>query len=83
VRGCSHVGGHAYAGNLLIFAPTKEAPCEGDWYGYVRPSDVPALLDARIRDGESLAEPIKKLWRGVMGMQPEACISCAQQCGVA
>ena len=34
VRACSHVGGHAYAGNVLAFShrgPAKEL--EGHWFG--------------------------------------------------
>jgi hypothetical protein len=60
VRGASHVGGHKYAGNVLIY-PT------GDWYGYVTPADVPRLIEQHIVKGEVVTD----LWRGRMGLLPE------------
>ena len=56
----SHVGGHAYAGNVLIYP-------EGDWYGYVTPADVPRLVDRHLAGGEIVWD----LWRGRMGLTPE------------
>ncbi len=44
VHRSSHVGGHRFAGNVLVYPA-------GDWYGYVRPDDVDALLEA-IVEGE-------------------------------
>lgn len=40
VRACSHVGGHAYAGNVLAFSHRRGAggtpgALEGHWFGYV------------------------------------------------
>jgi Sucrase/ferredoxin-like len=66
---CSHVGGHVYAGNVLSFPA-------GNWWGYVAPEAVPAIL------GVSLATPaktdensfanyeinVRRLWRGQMGV---------------
>ncbi|HLV01623.1 MAG TPA: sucrase/ferredoxin-like family protein, partial [Acidobacteriota bacterium] len=40
---CSHVGGHRYAGNLLIYPG-------GYWYGYVTPSTVSMIVD-RVAQG--------------------------------
>ena len=37
VRKTSHVGGHRYAGNVLVYPG-------GDWYGYVTPDDVPQVI---------------------------------------
>ncbi|XP_021728586.1 uncharacterized protein LOC110695668 [Chenopodium quinoa] len=65
---CSHVGGHKYAGNLIIFGTNAEGKVTGDWYGYVTPTDVPDLLDVHIGKGEI----IEKLWRGQMGLKLEA-----------
>ncbi|XP_057447401.1 uncharacterized protein LOC130739183 isoform X3 [Lotus japonicus] len=62
VMACSHVGGHKYAGNVIIFSPGQDGKFMGHWYGYVTPSDVPALLDQHIAKGEI----IQKLWRGQM-----------------
>ncbi|KAL2335741.1 hypothetical protein Fmac_016954 [Flemingia macrophylla] len=63
VLACSHVGGHKYAGNVIIFCPGPDGKIMGHWYGYVTPDDVPALLDQQIAKGEV----IQKLWRGQMG----------------
>ncbi|MDX1612490.1 MAG: sucrase/ferredoxin-like family protein [Candidatus Thermoplasmatota archaeon] len=38
VHRSSHVGGHRFAGNVLVYPG-------GAWYGYVRPGDVETLLD--------------------------------------
>jgi (2Fe-2S) ferredoxin len=60
VQGSSHVGGHRFAGNVLIYPG-------GDWYGYVTPEDVPRIVDEHIIKGEILVD----LWRGRLGMTPE------------
>ena len=59
----SHVGGHAYAGNVLIYP-------EGDWYGYVTAADVPRLVDRHLVAGEIVWD----LWRGRMGLTPEQAV---------
>lgn len=56
VRATSHVGGHKYAGNLLIYP-------EGVWYGYVRPDDAGRVVRDHLVDGRILAD----LHRGSMG----------------
>jgi (2Fe-2S) ferredoxin len=79
VRGCSHVGGHAYAGNVLVFAPANgigDAPkkegskesseTKGTWYGYVTPSQIDEVLQKTVLKGEV----VPRLWRGSMGMDP-------------
>lgn len=63
VSACSHVGGHKYAGNIIIFGTNGDGKVIGDWYGYVTPNDVPDLIDVHIGKGEI----IEKLWRGQMG----------------
>ncbi|XP_057982410.1 altered inheritance of mitochondria protein 32-like [Malania oleifera] len=67
VSACSHIGGHKYAGNLIIFSQNLEGKVTGHWYGYVTPDDVPELLDLHIGKGEI----IERLWRGQMGATPE------------
>jgi (2Fe-2S) ferredoxin len=57
VRRTSHLGGHAYAGNVIVYPG-------GDWYGYVTPDDVPRLIDQHLVRGELVAA----LWRGRMGL---------------
>eukprot|EP00250_Pteridium_aquilinum_P004544 c14747_g1_i1 orf=440-1483(-) len=67
VRSCSHVGGHKYAGNVIIYSPDASGEVAGHWYGYVAPKDVPVLLDEHIGKGKI----IDKLWRGQMGLSEE------------
>ncbi|KAG9446487.1 hypothetical protein H6P81_012615 [Aristolochia fimbriata] len=64
---CSHVGGHKYAGNVILFSPDPVGKIVGHWYGYVTPKDVPVLLDQQIEKGEI----VDRLWRGQMGMSKE------------
>ncbi|XP_030450470.2 uncharacterized protein LOC115672703 [Syzygium oleosum] len=63
VSPCSHIGGHKYAGNLIVFSPDSEGTITGHWYGYVTPDDVPEVLDEHIGQGKV----IERLWRGQMG----------------
>ncbi|XP_010528220.1 PREDICTED: altered inheritance of mitochondria protein 32-like [Tarenaya hassleriana] len=63
VEPCSHVGGHKYAGNLIIFSSDSARNVSGHWYGYVTPDDVPELLDQHIAKGEI----VQRIWRGQMG----------------
>jgi hypothetical protein len=60
VRGSSHVGGHKYAGNVLIYPG-------GDWYGYVSPAEVPRLVEQHLKQDKIVTD----LWRGRMGLTPE------------
>jgi (2Fe-2S) ferredoxin len=55
VRATSHVGGHKYAGNLLVYP-------EGIWYGYVRPDDAARLVGEHLIGGRILTD----LHRGTM-----------------
>ncbi|MCL7033382.1 hypothetical protein MKW94_014790 [Papaver nudicaule] len=63
VSACSHMGGHKYAGNMIIFS-NNDGVVSGQWYGYVTPDDVPLLLEQHIGKGEI----IDRLWRGQMGL---------------
>jgi hypothetical protein len=67
VLATSHVGGHEYAGNVLIYP-------EGDWYGYVTPDDVPRLIDQHLLGGQI----VRDRWRGRMGLSREAQIEMGQ-----
>lgn len=67
VSACSHIGGHKYAGNVIIFGTDAEGKVTGDWYGYVTPADVPDIIDLAIGRGEI----IQRLWRGQMGLYSE------------
>uniref|UniRef100_A0A7N1A9T2 Sucrase/ferredoxin-like family protein n=1 Tax=Kalanchoe fedtschenkoi TaxID=63787 RepID=A0A7N1A9T2_KALFE len=59
VRPCSHIGGHKYAGNVIIFGSSIGGEVTGHWYGYVAPEDVPVLLEQHILKGEI----VDWLWR--------------------
>ncbi|KAJ9551224.1 hypothetical protein OSB04_015269 [Centaurea solstitialis] len=67
VRPCSHIGGHKYAGNVIIFGSNNHGKVTGHWYGYVMPDDVPTLLEQHIEKGEI----VDWLWRGQMGLSEE------------
>lgn len=60
VRKTSHLGGHRYAGNVVVYPG-------GDWYGYVTPDDVPRIVERHLEGGGL----VTSLWRGRMGMTPE------------
>lgn len=64
VSPCSHVGGHKYAGNVIIFGRSVSGEVTGHWYGYVTPDDVASLLEQHIMRGEI----VEWLWRGQMGL---------------
>ena len=55
VRATSHVGGHKYAGNLLVYP-------EGVWYGYARPEDAARIVREHLVEGRILED----LHRGSM-----------------
>lgn len=55
VRATSHVGGHKYAGNVIVYP-------DGIWYGYVRPEDAPRL----VRDHLVAGRVLEDLRRGSM-----------------
>ncbi|CAE6383448.1 unnamed protein product [Rhizoctonia solani] len=54
-----HIGGHKWAGNVIVFP-------SGDWYGNLRPEDVPQLVDHIT--GPDRVEPWWTHWRGRMGL---------------
>lgn len=55
VRATSHVGGHKYAGNVIVHP-------DGEWYGYVRPEDAPRIVREHLVEGRVVDE----LHRGSM-----------------
>ncbi|KAK8968768.1 hypothetical protein KSP40_PGU001345 [Platanthera guangdongensis] len=67
VSPCSHIGGHEYAGNVIIFSSSINGEVTGQWYGNVTPDDIPLLLEQHIGKGEILDH----LWRGQMGLSEE------------
>jgi len=59
VRATSHVGGHKYAGNVIVYP-------EGVWYGYVRPEDAERLVREHLVGGRV----VRDLLRGRMDAPP-------------
>jgi len=57
VFGCSHVGGHKFAGNMVIYRPEWR---QGVWYGRIAPDDVEGVLKKTVYESKILG----KHWRG-------------------
>lgn len=49
---CSHIGGHVYAGNVLLLKPGGL----GVWYGNVRPSHVQGIVKETVKHGNIITE---------------------------
>ncbi|MED6218593.1 hypothetical protein PIB30_028028 [Stylosanthes scabra] len=75
VSPCSHIGGHKYAGNVILFRSSVCGEVTGHWYGYVTPDDVPSLIQQHILKGEI----IDSLWRGQMGLSEDEQIKSQEQ----
>ncbi len=71
----SHIGGHRYAGNVIIYIPPtfqeKSGPFplagKGIWYGRVEPRHVEGIVGETILGGRVIAE----LFRGGVGQNGE------------
>ncbi|KAF4746581.1 hypothetical protein FOZ63_010714 [Perkinsus olseni] len=74
VRLCSHVGGHKFAGNVIVYDMTVADT--GDWYGYVTPGNVKRMLDHSARKPFT-SGVYQSHWRGRTGMSKEECIEYA------
>ncbi|BDA40694.1 probable altered inheritance of mitochondria protein 32 [Coccomyxa sp. Obi] len=71
---CSHVGGHKYAGNVLVYSAIS--PCNGDWFGGINPGNAEAFLDALAdvefgSSGGVSDDTLRQCWRGRMGLTKE------------
>jgi len=55
----SHVGGHRYAPNVLVYP-------FGDWYGTLQPEEVESFMESLlgVEGKDSLSGPQSPLWRG-------------------
>jgi len=56
----SHIGGHRYAGNCIIYFPSGSSV----WYGRVTPKDVAAIVQQTVMEGKVIPE----LLRGGFGI---------------
>ncbi|KAF4651025.1 hypothetical protein FOZ61_010860, partial [Perkinsus olseni] len=74
VRLCSHVGGHKFAGNVIVYDMTVTDT--GDWYGYVTPNNVKRMLDHSAKKPFTFGV-YHSHWRGRTGMSKEECIEYA------
>ncbi|KIV98928.1 uncharacterized protein PV09_09314 [Verruconis gallopava] len=68
----SHIGGHKWAGNVIIYIPPTWSRANGHslsgsalWYGRVEPKHVEGIVQETIVGGRL----IKELWRGGMKLQ--------------
>nr|CCC93968.1 conserved hypothetical protein [Trypanosoma congolense IL3000] len=59
---CSHVGGHMYAGNVLVYTARG-----GLCFGRVRPSDVECLVDFLMSDDYVIPKSLEPRVRGKVG----------------
>lgn len=81
VLATSHIGGHQYAGNVVVYCPMH--PSDGDWFGGLDASHanasasdaeefLGALLEAEVGvDGGAEDERLRRWWRGRMGLDGE------------
>lgn len=66
VHGVSHIGGHKYAGNVIIYRKDQRGVWVGDWYGRVKTCHVQAMLKECVVGGKVIQEH----WRGQMNADP-------------
>jgi (2Fe-2S) ferredoxin len=62
----SHIGGHKFAGTMIIYRKDARNIFVGDWYGRVKPSHVGTIIAECIEKGKVIQE----LWRGQMNADP-------------
>jgi len=60
----SHVGKHEYAANVITYP-------SGDWYGYVKPADVPRILTQLTNTTAKPSTELGDIWRGSMYLSIE------------
>ena len=87
IRGCSHVGGHKYAGNVLVFVPrgglraeeTEPEPGPGPSSGggalaagHWLGYVTPEDIPEIVARVVRRGEPVPRLWRGSTGADPDA-----------
>ncbi|KAG8829543.1 hypothetical protein FRC17_006427, partial [Serendipita sp. 399] len=55
----SHIGGHNYAGNVILYTPQGPNTGTAIWYGRVSPHEVPAIVEHTIIGGKVLPELLR------------------------
>ena len=67
----SHIGGHKFAGNVIVYIPpsftANPLAGKGIWYGRVEPAHVEGIVSKTVMDGKV----IKDLFRGGVGKDGE------------
>ena len=72
----SHIGGHAFAGNVIVYLPKKMilrngkvSPLSGlgIWYGRVEPRHVRGIVEETIQRGNIIEELLRGIHNGDMG----------------
>lgn len=72
----SHIGGHKFAGNVIIYVPPGATTAGGEphplagcgtWYGRVEPRHVEGIVEATVLQGRV----IRELFRGAIGRKRE------------
>jgi Sucrase/ferredoxin-like len=69
----SHIGGHKYAGNVVVYSNGGSHPADGDWYGGVHAEHAMVFLDSLINmeigvDGGAEDPLLREFWRGRVGL---------------
>lgn len=60
----SHVGGHRYAGNIIVYP-------HGDWFGAIGDKRDIEELQSYFENGGEISEEHKQFWRGRIGLSKE------------
>ena len=55
----SHIGGHKFAGNVIVYRKTKEGEVQGIWLGRVEPFHVPQIVSDTIIKGQVWKELLR------------------------
>lgn len=67
----SHIGGHKFAGNVIVYIPpsftANPLRGKGIWYGRVEPANVEGIVQKTVVEGKV----IKELFRGGVGQDGE------------
>jgi hypothetical protein len=74
VYSTSHIGGHKYAGNVIVYGGSH--PADGDWYGGLHAAHAEVFLDSLLTmeigvDGGAEDPMLREYWRGRMGLSKE------------
>ena len=74
VYSTSHIGGHKYAGNVVVYGGSH--PADGDWYGGLHAAHAEVFLASLLQmeigvDGGAEDPQLREYWRGRVGLSKE------------